>query len=79
MVETADAELFRKTQRDVFKKSFEDIEADDIFEKKPLIFCHFAAGLSSMSLFLVIFCYLKPYFGLFCGNPFSICLLIHTK
>lgn len=44
MVDTTDIELFRKTQRDVFKKSFEDIEPDDVFKKAPLIYCHFATG-----------------------------------
>lgn len=44
MVEVADMELFHKTQRDVFKKAFEDVEPDDIFNKKPLIYCHFATG-----------------------------------
>ena len=45
MVETADAELFNKTLRDSFKKSFEDVEQEAIFGKKPLIYCHFATGL----------------------------------
>ena len=45
MVDTADIELFHKTQRDTFKKSFEDIEPDDVFSKKPLIYCHFATGM----------------------------------
>ena len=44
MVETADAELFNKTLRDSFKKSFEDVEQEAIFGKKPLIYCHFATG-----------------------------------
>lgn len=44
MVETEDSELFAKTQRDVFKKSFEDVEPDDVFGKAPLIYCHFATG-----------------------------------
>ena len=44
MVEPADIELFTKVQKDVFKKSFEDIEPDDIFSKNPLIYCHFAQG-----------------------------------
>lgn len=50
MVETADSELFAKTQRDVFKKSFEDVEPDDVFSKKPLIYCHFASGKIRCSL-----------------------------
>lgn len=44
MVETADTELYHKVQKDTFKKSFEDIEPEDIFSKKPLIYCHFATG-----------------------------------
>ena len=55
MVETADTELFNKIQKDTFKKSFEDIEPDDIFGKKPLIYCHFASGWFLISVFLQIF------------------------
>jgi len=44
MVEPAEQEQFAKLQKDIFKKSFEDIEPDEIFNKKPLIYCHFALG-----------------------------------
>lgn len=45
MVETADIELFTKIQKETFKKSFEDVEPEEIFSKTPLIYCHFATGI----------------------------------
>jgi len=44
MVDTTDMDTFFTVQRDTFKKSFDDVDPDEVFSKKPLIYCHFATG-----------------------------------
>ena len=44
LVDRTDIDTFMKLQRDIAKKSFEDIDEDYTF-KKPNIYCHFALGV----------------------------------
>lgn len=44
LVEKEDSDLFFKIQRDVIKKTIEDINEEDCF-KKPNLYCHFAQGI----------------------------------
>ena len=44
LADIKDIELFDKTQKDILKKSFDDIPETEVL-KQPLIFCHFAKGI----------------------------------
>ena len=44
LVDKEDSEMFFKIQRDVVKKSLEDVNEEDVF-RRPNIFCHFAMGI----------------------------------
>ncbi|KAJ8925640.1 hypothetical protein NQ315_009485 [Exocentrus adspersus] len=52
LVERRDIDSFGKLMVEVIKKSFEEIEENDIFEK-PLIFCHFAEGIGDPKYFQI--------------------------
>ncbi|XP_031336595.1 dynein beta chain, ciliary isoform X1 [Photinus pyralis] len=44
LTEEKDSDAFYKSQVDVFKKNFEEIDESTVFEK-PNIYCHFAGGI----------------------------------
>ena len=44
LADVKDIELFDKTQKDILKKSFDDIPEQEVL-KTPLIYCHFAKGI----------------------------------
>ena len=44
LADVKDIELFDKTQKDILKKSFDDLPDSEVL-KQPLIYCHFAKGI----------------------------------
>lgn len=52
LIDRRDIDTFGKLVVETVKKSFEEIEENDIFEK-PLIFCHFAEGIGDPKYFQI--------------------------